>query len=59
MSQADVIKSLKVKTNGVKRTHKELTMYEKDREKEQAKVDKMKAENADMYDLKQAVRGRG
>lgn len=55
MSQADIIKSLKVKTAGVKRTHKELTMYEKEKEKEQGKVDKLKENNADAHDIKQAV----
>mmetsp|Transcript_37312 Transcript_37312/g.94093 ORF Transcript_37312/g.94093 Transcript_37312/m.94093 type:complete len:114 (-) Transcript_37312:1559-1900(-) len=54
MSQADVIKGLKVKTAGVKRTHKELTMYEKERDREQAKVDKLKADNAEPHDIKQA-----
>lgn len=57
MSQADIIKSLKVKTAGVKRTHKELSMYEKEREKEQAKVDKLKAGGAEEHDIKQAVSG--
>ena len=56
MSSADIIKSLKVKTAGLKRVHKELTMYEKERDKEQAKVDKLKANNADEHDIKQAVR---
>lgn len=54
-SQAELVKTLKVKTGSVKRTHKELTMYEKDREKQQAKVDKLKADNADSHDIKQAV----
>jgi tubulin-specific chaperone A len=54
-SQAELIKSLKVKSGSVKRTHKELTMYEKDREKQQAKVDKLKADNADSHNIKQAV----
>jgi tubulin-specific chaperone A len=54
-SQAELIKALKVKTGSVKRTHKELTMYEKDREKQQAKVDKLKADNADSANIKQAV----
>lgn len=57
MSQADIIKALKVKTAGLKRVHKELNMYEKDREKEQGKVDKLKASGADPHDIKQAVSG--
>ncbi len=56
MSQAELVKTLKVKTGSVKRTHKELTMYEKDRDKQQAKVDKLKSENADASNVKQAVR---
>jgi len=31
-------------------------MYEKERDREQAKVDKLKASNADAHDIKQAVR---
>lgn len=54
-SQADIMKQLKLKTGVLKRTSKELKMYETERVKEQAKVDKMKAENADPYDIKQAV----
>lgn len=56
-SQAEILKALKVKTGSVKRTHKELVMYEKDREKQQAKVEKLKAENADAANIKQAVGG--
>ncbi len=52
---AEVLKALKVKTASLKRVQKELAMYEKERDKEQGKVDKMKAEGADPHDLKQAV----
>ena len=55
MSQAEMIKQLKVKTSSVKRLHKEVAYYEKEKEKEQARVDKMKEEGADASDLKQAV----
>lgn len=54
MSQAEVIKHLKIKTNSVKRVHKEFLSYEKEKDKETARVEKMKAENADPHDLKQA-----
>uniref|UniRef100_A0A7S3R266 Tubulin-specific chaperone A n=1 Tax=Dunaliella tertiolecta TaxID=3047 RepID=A0A7S3R266_DUNTE len=54
MSQAEMIKTLKVKTSALKRTHKEASMYEKERDREQAKVDKLKADNADAHDVKQA-----
>lgn len=55
MSQAEIIKTLKLKTNAVKRLHKEFNYYEKEREKEQTKVDKLKADGADIHDVKQAV----
>jgi tubulin-specific chaperone A len=58
MSQADVVKALKVKTGALKRLHKELLMYEKERDREQAKVDKLRSEGADAHDLKQAVRAK-
>ena len=46
MSSADVLRSLKIKTNSLKRVHKELTYYEKDRVKEEERVAKLKAEYA-------------
>ena len=55
MSAADVLKHLKVKASSVKRLHKELSYYESERDKEQAKVDAMRAGGADASDLKQAV----
>ena len=55
MSQAEIVKALKVKTAAVKRVHKELSMYEKERDKEQAKVDKLKETGSDAHDIKQAV----
>lgn len=54
-STAELIKQCKVKTASVKRLHKEFLYYEKERDREQARVDKMKADNADASDLKQAV----
>ncbi len=59
MSQAEVIRTLKVKTGALKRVQKELSMYEKERDKEQARVEKLRADNAEPHDLKQAVRGGG
>ncbi|PNW71940.1 hypothetical protein CHLRE_16g670800v5 [Chlamydomonas reinhardtii] len=53
-STAELIKQCKVKTASVKRLHKEFLYYEKERDREQARVDKMKADNADASDLKQA-----
>mmetsp|Transcript_4437 Transcript_4437/g.7371 ORF Transcript_4437/g.7371 Transcript_4437/m.7371 type:complete len:110 (+) Transcript_4437:121-450(+) len=51
---AEVIKSLKVKTGTVTRVHKELNMYQKEQAKELARVEKMKSENAEFHDIKQA-----
>mmetsp|Transcript_23771 Transcript_23771/g.61012 ORF Transcript_23771/g.61012 Transcript_23771/m.61012 type:complete len:112 (+) Transcript_23771:186-521(+) len=51
---ADQVRQLKIKTGSVKRLRKELTMYEKEHEKELARVDKMKADDADPHDLKHA-----
>lgn len=55
MSNTEVLKQLKIKTNSLKRLHKELAMYVKERDVEQAKVDKLKAAGADPSDLKQAA----
>lgn len=54
MSTAEVIKQLKVKTNTLKRVHKELSYYEKERDENQKKVDEMCQRNADPHDIKQA-----
>ncbi|GIL82774.1 hypothetical protein Vretimale_8334 [Volvox reticuliferus] len=53
-SSAELLKQCKVKTSSVKRLHKEVGYYEKERDKEQARVDKMKAEGAESSDIKQA-----
>lgn len=55
MSQADALKQLKIKTNSLKRVHKELKMYESEKSKEEQRVAKLKAEMADEFDIKQAV----
>ena len=51
-----MIKQCKVKTNIVKRLHKELGHYQKEEKQEQTRVDKLRADGADKFDLKQAVR---
>ena len=56
MSSAEILKQCKIKTNIVKRLHKELAHYRKEELHEQQRVDKMKADGADKFDLKQAVR---
>jgi hypothetical protein len=59
MSQADVVRGLKIKTNTLKRLHKELSYYRKEEEREKGRVEQMKAGGADPHDLRQAVRARG
>ncbi|XP_013411497.1 tubulin-specific chaperone A [Lingula anatina] len=46
------IKQIKIKTGVVKRLAKEKTMYEKEAVQQEEKIEKMKAENADEYDIK-------
>lgn len=48
-------KELKVKSGVVKRLAKELAAYKKEYEHQQSRIDKMKAENADSYDIKKQV----
>jgi tubulin-specific chaperone A len=49
-------RQLKIKTGAVRRTQKELGYYAKERDREQARVDSMRASHAEEHDLKQAVR---
>jgi len=53
---AAVVKQLKIKTNSLKRVHKELTYYEAQHTKDQARLEQMKAAAAEAHDIKQAVR---
>jgi hypothetical protein len=55
MSQADVVRSIKIKTNTLKRLQKEFSYYLTEKDKEQTRVDRMRSEGADPHDLKQAV----
>lgn len=54
MSQADVVRSIKIKTNTLKRLRKEFSYYLAEKDKEQSRVDRLRTEGADAYDLKQA-----
>ena len=56
MADQEELRQLKIKTGSVKRLTKELAMYEKEHAKEKARVGKMKEDNADASDIKQAVR---
>jgi hypothetical protein len=46
---------MKIKTSTLKRIHKEYVYYQKETEKEQTRVESMKAAGADPHDLRQAV----
>ncbi|XP_068190833.1 tubulin-specific chaperone A [Antennarius striatus] len=50
-----VIRQIKIKTGVVKRLAKEETMYKKEAKLQEEKVERMKAEEADKYCLKQQV----
>lgn len=52
---APPVRNLKIKTSTCKRIVKELQSYEKEVEREAAKVADMKDKGADPYDLKQQV----
>jgi len=54
MADQEELRQLKIKTGSVKRLTKELAMYEKEHAKEKERVGKMKADNADASDIKQA-----
>jgi hypothetical protein len=58
MSSAEIVRNMKIKTSTLKRIHKEYVYYQKETEKEQTRVESMKAAGADPHDLRQAVRGR-
>jgi hypothetical protein len=55
MSSADITRLLMIKTKVLKRQHKELSYYEKQRDDEVARVSKLKEASADPHDLRQAV----
>ncbi|KIZ07725.1 Tubulin-specific chaperone A [Monoraphidium neglectum] len=54
MSQADVIRTIKIKTNTLKRLQKEFSYYLAEKDKEQSRLDRLRTEGADAHDLKQA-----
>ena len=56
MPETETARQLRIKTGSVKRLHKELGMYSQELERETARVEKMKADGVDEYDVKQAVR---
>lgn len=54
---AAALKSIKVKTGTLRRLRKELDMYIQEQVKESANVEKLKADGADIHDVKYAVSG--
>jgi predicted transcriptional regulator len=55
MPSAEVVRNIKIKTNTLKRIHKEYNYYQQEAGKEHARVEAMKAAAADPHDLRQAV----
>jgi len=49
---ADVKKQLSIKTNTCKRLHKDILSYEKESTQQQEKVNKLRSNAADSYDIK-------
>eukprot|EP00899_Mesostigma_viride_P027008 jgi/Mesvir1/7492/Mv19252-RA.1 len=47
------LKAFKIKLGTLKRTHKELMMYEKEVKAEQEKLERLQAAGADSHDIKQ------
>jgi len=48
----DLLRKLKIKTGSCKRLHKEIGTYIHEAKKQQEKISKMKANNADSHDVK-------
>ena len=55
-SMADIIKALRIRSGVVRRLRKELALYSSESEREQEKVEKMRADGKDAYDIKQQVK---
>ena len=50
------VRNLAIKTGSVRRLAKELVLYREEEQREQERVQKMKTDSADPYDIKHAVR---
>ena len=55
-SMADILKALRIRSGVVRRLRKELALYSSESEREQEKVEKMRADGKDAYDIKQQVK---
>lgn len=56
MADEAQLKQLKIRCGTVKRLRKELDMYQKEKEQEEGKVRKLKEADADIHDIRYAVR---
>ena len=56
MAESEDLKQLRIRSGVVKRLRKELAAYSSECEREQEKVEKMRADGADAHDIKQQVR---
>eukprot|EP00878_Enallax_costatus_P003532 GHUV01003746.1.p3 GENE.GHUV01003746.1~~GHUV01003746.1.p3 ORF type:complete len:112 (+),score=34.69 GHUV01003746.1:228-563(+) len=54
MSSAEIARSMKIKTSTLNRIHKEYVYYQKEADKEKERAERLKAENAEPHDLRQA-----
>ncbi|XP_066919997.1 tubulin-specific chaperone A-like [Clytia hemisphaerica] len=53
------LRNITIKTGVVKRLAKEKTMYEKETAQQEAKIEKMKADGKDEYDIKKMIEVKG
>ena len=59
MGESEEVKQVRIRSGVVKRLRKELAAYSSECEREQEKVEKMRADGADAHDIKQQVRRGG
>lgn len=59
MGESEEVKQVRIRSGVVKRLRKELAAYSSECEREQEKVEKMRADGADAHDIKQQVRRSG
>lgn len=58
LEMAEALKALRIRSGVVRRLRKELAAYTAECEREQEKLEKMRADGADKHDIKQQVCGR-
>ena len=55
MAEPNYDKQIKIKIGSLKRVKKEYTSYEAEIEKQKTKIETLKSQNADEYDIKKQV----